>query len=246
MDNFIFETDDVINSNTFNPEELYAMFRRDLIPLSSDGIKVAAIFFKRMKVIKDRMKSCQTLMIPLKLFDMEFTVVNTYGAIVERLDVKDSDFTLNRLSGCLARYVYEVYMESDQTQKALIKESIKNPLAIVKGVRPDDFKLYMAFSAGTEMFLDTFGLLPLAITLRRVETDDAPSSVLNKVLKQRLGGMQAIEWQKPGNVKLLKEAMIAVNAVSWRHSKVTDEAIDFLKKAGIAISTITKIRKGAE
>ncbi|QCI62740.1 nucleoprotein [Chilibre virus] len=246
MESFTFEEDEIISSNTFNPDQLYTAFKKEIIILSADGLKAAVIFFKRMKIIKDKMKACQVNPIPLKLYDVEVNVVNTYASGQIMPDVRDTDFTLNRLSGCFARYVYDQYMNSDSSTRLMIQESIKNPLAIVKGVRADNFKLYMAFSAGSEMFLDTFGLLPLAITLRRIESDDAPASVLNKVLKQRLRGMQAIDWQKDSTVKELKDAMVVVNSVSWKHSKISDESINFLKKAGVAAQTLNKIKKGLE
>ncbi|AIN55746.1 nucleocapsid protein N [Rio Preto da Eva virus] len=246
MEAFNFETDDVITSNTFNPEVLYQSFTIEVMQASSDPIKVATIFFKRMKSIKDKMKQVTMRNIPMKFFDVEVTVVNTYNNTFGDPAIGDSDYTLNRLSGCLARFVFESYTSGNAAQRLMILGSVKNPLAIVKGVRTENFKLYMAFSAGAEMFLDTFGLLPLAITLRRVEADDAPASVLHKVLKQRLDGMPAVEWQKPATVSKLKDAMAAVAGLSWKHSKLSDESVDFLKKAGVAAQTLAKIKRGGD
>ncbi|QCI62737.1 nucleoprotein [Caimito virus] len=241
---FSFETDDNTVENTFNPEELYDQFKTEMESNTNDWLKVATIFFKRMKTMKDRMKVAPIVVITAKFFDIEFTLCNTYNQNAGDQKVGDLEYTLNRLSGCMARFTFEKYEAADRTTRETIQATIKNPLAIVKGVRPDNFKLYMAFSAGTEMFMSKFSLLPLAIILRRIDTDDAPATIAGKALKQRLDSIAAIDWQKDVNVGALKDAMAVVGGVSWKHSKITEDSLNFLKKAGVSAMVLSKIKKG--
>ncbi|AIN55749.1 nucleocapsid protein N [Tapirape virus] len=241
---FIFEEDDNITISSFNPDTLYEHFVVLMTSGTSDWLKAATIFFKKMKLIKEKMKISNIAMIPLKLGDLDIDVVNTYNPNAGEQRVGELSYTLNRLSGCMARYTLEEYEKGSKELQEKIQLAIKNPLAIVKGVRPDNFKLYMAFSAGAEMFLSKFSLFPLAIMLRRIDSDDAPAAIAGKVLKQRLDAVAAIDWQNEKNVGLLKTAMAVVGGVSWKHSKVTEESLSFLAKAGVAKHILTKIKKG--
>ncbi|AMR98955.1 N [Guaratuba virus] len=218
----------------FRPVEAYQAFitahEQDL---TFDSIRV---FFLRAREAKSKLRGADGANILLTFGTWRVKVVNNHNPKFARSDIESSALTITRISGFLAKYCLDIMNGSDEETKALCKSRVLNPIAEARGITWDTAgpQVYLAFAPGTEMFLDDFKFLPLAIAIYRVQQKEMDPSFLQKVLRQYYGTLSSEEWMKQKK-KLVKEAVARVSKLPWGQKGLSGPAKDFLKEFGIKV-----------
>ncbi|AQM74141.1 nucleoprotein [Wolkberg virus] len=233
MSDLVFYDEPSRVSNGFNPEEQYNRFFTSGNAVQS--MATIRTFFLNAKKAKDRMASKPDKKLTLKFGSWAVEVINNHFPGNRDTQIMDTDLTLHRISGYLARYVLETYLGSNTIGKSEITATIVNPIAESHGIRwTAGAEVYLAFFPGTEMFLDRFNFYPLAIGIYRVKKGMMDAQFLKKSLRQRYDGMTADQWMQSKTGEVM-QAIRVLETLPWGRSGLGDAARQFLTKFGITI-----------
>ncbi|QLA47052.1 N [Moriche virus] len=217
--------------NPFVPDLAYNVFVKEharfLIP---DNIR---IFFLRAYDAKQKLKTTSAREVTLKFGTAIFKVKNNHNERNANIEVEPEDLTLHRISGFLARYVKDSLV--DPVTGAMLRTAIINPIAESNGItweNGDD--VYLSFFPGTEMFLDKFKLLPLAIGIYRVQQKQMKAEFLKKHLRQQCGSVPASQWMTTRKEDV-KQAVSLIAALPWGKAGLSAAARSFLADFGITL-----------
>ncbi|AHY22356.1 nucleocapsid protein [Buttonwillow virus] len=233
MSEFIFNDVPQRSTSTFDPEAAYVAFEAQY--RASLSVSVARIFFLNQKKAKDRLRQTSQPNVNLTFGQSVFPVVNNHFPQFQSNPVPDNGLTLHRLSGYLARWLMDQIRVGGSVREAEIRGAIVIPLAEIKGCTWNDGNaMYLAFAAGTEMFLQTFTFFPLAIEMQRVLKDGMDVNFMKKVIRQRYGTLTAEQWMRQ-EVTAVTAAFNAVGLLPWARSGFSPVAREFLRNFGINI-----------
>ncbi|AKO90189.1 nucleocapsid protein [Orthobunyavirus guajaraense] len=217
--------------NPFVPDLAYAKFVRDHgAVLTPDNVR---IFFLRAYDAKQKLKTTTARTANLKFGTATFTVKNNHNERNANIEVEAEDLTLHRISGFLAKYTKESMV--DENAADMIREKIVNPIAESLGISWDNGDdVYLSFFPGTEMFLDTFKMLPLAIGIYRVQQKQMKAEFLKKHLRQQYGGLPASQWMSIRKADV-KNAVTLISSLPWGKAGLSAAARSFLADFGITL-----------
>ncbi|AVX48948.1 N protein [Apeu virus] len=219
------------NSSTFDPKQAYKSFvdeHREELTL--ENIRV---FFLRANEAKQKLRKSSAKLANLKFGTWKVTVVNNHYPANTANTVADGELTLHRISGFLAKFVLDLYADTEHRPE--IEEKIINPIAESKGVTwAQSAKIYLAFFPGTEMFLHEFEMLPLAIYIYRAQKGEIDVSLLKKPLRQQYKNDTPDKWMKEKKV-MIQSAVSRISKLPWGTSGLSSQAKEFLKEFGITM-----------
>ncbi|AJD77608.1 nucleocapsid [Buffalo Creek virus] len=195
-------------------------------------------FFKNVAKAKAQLRMKSKRQVTMKFGDLEVVIHNNNYPGYQNNELSTADLTLHRLSAYLIKYaadeVKEAMRANNRAQAAVWKGLIL-PLSLSHGVTWEHgYVLYMSFTPGAEMFMDTFMFYPVAIGIYRAKQDPEQAQYLKKALRQRYAGQKAEVWM----VKHQKDVQAAVEEVAklpWTKSSMSEAARQFLAKFGIKI-----------
>ncbi|QLA47065.1 N [Itimirim virus] len=226
------EEDNASGKNAFVPEEAYAIFlNENAAQINVDNIR---IFFLRAYDAKQKLKRTEARAAALKFGTMKLLIMNNHNPAYTNARLQPTDLTLHRVSGYLARYLKDV-MSGNVAGRIEIHKKIINPIAESVGIsweNGDD--IYLSFFPGTEMFLEKFKLLPLAIGIYRVQQKDMDAEFLKKHLRQQYGDIPASQWMLSMKDDV-KNALAIVSKLPWGRAGMSAAARNFLADFGIRL-----------
>ncbi|QLA47099.1 N [Mirim-like virus] len=217
-------------TNSFVPDDGYAYFLNEYsAQINFDSIR---IFYLRAKDAKLKLRTTRAKMAALKFGTMKLMIVNNHHPDNEATELQPHDLTLHRVSGYLARYLKEK-MTTNTAARIEIHNKIVNPIAESVGITwttGDD--IYLSFFPGSEMFLEVFRMLPLAIGIFRVQQNQMKPEFLKKHLRQQYGDIPSSQWM----ISMKEDVKAAVTLVSklpWGKAGLSAAARSFLGEFGI-------------
>ncbi|CAM97978.1 nucleocapsid protein [M'Poko virus] len=219
-------------SSTYDPEVAYAKQKRvHTTGLSYDHIR---ILYKRRKNKTSPTKTTEWER-TVKLGDGKNTADKTNFPGNSKNPGTDDGPTPNRLRKTLPRYLLKKKMKVSEPEKLIIKSKISNQGAEKNGINgKDGEEINNSFIPGTEMFLGTFRVYPLAIGIYKVKSKEREPKYLEKTKRQRNMGQKAANWTVSKWTEV-QSALTVVSSLGWKKTNVSAAARDFLAKFGINI-----------
>ncbi|AXY55024.1 nucleoprotein [Ananindeua virus] len=218
--------------NSFIPTEAYAVFLNEYAAnLTMENIR---IFYLRAYDAKQKLKTTDVRSATLKFGTVKFLVKNNHHDRNANMEIDPHDLTLHRISGFMARYLKHL-IDTDRLASAEIQKYIINPIAEALGITWDHGELiYLSFFPGTEMFLEEFKMLPLAIGIYRVQQKQMKAEFLKKHLRQQYGDMPASQWMALKKTEV-QNALATVSKLPWTRAGLSAAARTFLAEFGITL-----------
>ncbi|ALP92133.1 nucleocapsid protein [Mahogany hammock virus] len=218
--------------NNFVPEDAYGIFLNE--HAASLTVGNMRIFFLRAYDAKQKLKTTEARAATLKFGTARFVVRNNHHDRNANLEIAPNDLTLHRISGYMARFLKHL-IDTDRLAAAEIHKNIVNPIAEAVGITWEHGEtVYLSFFPGTEMFMEDFKMLPLAIGIYRVQQKQMKAEFLKKHLRQQYGDMPASQWMvlKKSEVQ---NALTLVSRLPWARAGLSAAARTFLAEFGITL-----------
>lgn len=226
----IFEDSETVSSSTYNPIREYDTFvagHREHLTINN-----CKIFFIRAAKAKAELKKKNQEKVKIAFGTLVVEVVNNHRPGGAQSVVQDSDLTLHRLSGYLARYMLLAAKTNAAAREAAVMTLI-NPISAKMGISwSAGLEIYLSTLPGTEMFLDDFKLFPLAFILIRIKRGEIPEALAKKALRQRYDGKEASTWMVE-DIESVKLAMKKVESIKPTFTGLTATIAKFLEEIGI-------------
>nr|AIN37048.1 nucleoprotein [Nyando virus] len=219
--------------NGFDPDQQYLAFKA----AAGAGLNIvsARIFFLNARKAKDQLSRRPEPKINLKFGTWSVEVVNNHFQGNRDNVISDTDLTIHRLSGYIARFILDQYLAGNTVVQSGIQLQIVNPIAESNGIKwSAGAEIYLSFFPGTEMFLEKFNFYPLAIGIYRVKRGMMDAQYLKKALRQRYGNLTADQWMQSKSDDVLR-AIAVLEKLQWGKSGLSEAARQFLGKFGILI-----------
>ncbi|AIN37044.1 nucleoprotein [Nyando virus] len=233
MSELVFYDVEPTAQNGFDPDKQYVAFKAS----AGAGLNIvsARIFFLNARKAKDQLARRPEPKVGLKFGTWQVEVVNNHFQGNRDNPIGDSDLTMHRLSGYIARYILDQYLAGNSVAQAGIQLQIINPIAESNGIKwSAGAEVYLSFFPGTEMFLEKFNFYPLAIGIYRVKKGMMEAQFLKKSLRQRYGQMTADQWMQTKSDDVMR-AVAVLEKLSWGRSGLSEAARQFLGRFGIVI-----------
>nr|WIM48927.1 nucleocapsid protein [Guama virus] len=218
--------------NNYIPSEAYTVFLNE--HAASLTVENMRVFFLRAYDAKQKLKNTEARSATLKFGTARFLVRNNHHDRNANMELEPNDLTLHRISGYLARFLKHL-IDTDRAAAAQIQKNIVNPIAESLGITWDHGDLiYLSFFPGTEMFLEDFRMIPLAIGIYRVQQKQMKAEFLKKHMRQQYGDMPASQWMtlKKADVQ---NALTLVSKLPWTRAGLSAAARNFLAEFGITL-----------
>lgn len=228
-----FSDSDDVSRSTYNPGEEYDTFVDTYREhLTVDNIR---IFFLKAAEAKAHMAKVNNEVVEVHFGTLVLPLVNNHKPGRAQREVADSDLTLHRVSGYLAKFVLELYKKlRKSSEREAITSRIINPISAKMGfqwsVGPE---IYLSTLPGTEMFLDAFKMYPLAFILLRVKRGEIKIDMAKKAMRQRYGDKEASTWLEE-EVDTVKSAIKTVEKLKPTLTGLAASMTKFLQELGIS------------
>nr|QCY54406.1 nucleocapsid protein [Umbre virus]QCY54409.1 nucleocapsid protein [Umbre virus] len=225
------DTQDV-NRSTYNPADEYDTFvgvYREFLTI--DNIR---IFFINAAKAKAAMAKLKAETVEVSFGTLVVKLVNNHRIGQAQREVADDELTLHRLSGYIAKYTLHLYKNAKKAgEREAITTKIVNPISAKMGfqwsVGPE---IYLSTLPGTEMFLDTFKMFPLAFILVRVKRGEIKVEMAKKAMRQKYGDKDASEWLQE-DIETVKGAIKTVEKLKPTLTGLAASMTVFLQQLGI-------------
>nr|AIL54640.1 nucleocapsid protein [Trivittatus virus] len=234
MSELVFYDAPSTGANGFDPDAGYVAFIA--AHAGSYDLSAVRIFFLNAAKAKNALSRRPEGKVSIKFGEWSVEVVNNHFPGNRNNPIGNNDLTIHRISGYLARWVLEEFKgQDDEAQKDIIRSTIVNPIAESNGIHWDSgADAYLSFFPGTEMFLESFDFLPLAIGIYRVKNGMMDVQYLKKALRQRYGTMTADKWMSTKTTVIAK-TLKRVESFKWGKGGLSEAARAFLSKFNVKI-----------
>ncbi|QLA46943.1 N [Lednice virus] len=227
-----FSDSDDVSRSSYNPAEEYDSFVDTYKEhLTVDNIR---IFFLKAAEAKAQMAKVNNEVVEVHFGTLVLPLVNNHRVGRAQREVADSDLTLHRVSGYLARFVLDMYKRlRKSSEREAITSRIINPISAKMGfqwnVGPE---IYLSTLPGTEMFLDAFKMHPLAFILLRVKKGEIKIEMAKKAMRQRYGDKEASVWLEE-DIDTVRAAIKTVEKLKPSMTGLAASMTKFLQELGI-------------
>ncbi|QLA46911.1 N [Nola virus] len=234
---FTFGYGDDRPTSTFNPTTQYMAFKdRYREYLQPNNIRS---FFLHARDAKRKMANVNKEKVRLTFGTLTVELVNNHRPAQSQRVVLDHELTLYRLTGYIARFLFEQILGDASWGEAA--RVIINPISAKLGITWEDgADIYLSTLPGTEMFLGEFSYYPLAFMILRIKRGEIPAAMAKKALRQRVDGKLAAQWMVD-DVAKVDEAVKKVEQIKPVFNGITETMTAFLRHFGIRMPESPRI-----